>query len=975
MAKIEICVSKSVLAGIRISLSVPLLAGILVAVAWAAPAATFESDIKPILDTRCVLCHGANAPQANLDLRSLESLLKGGKSGPAIVPGSADGSILVEKLVTKSMPPMDPKLSAAEVAAIRGWIDAGALNAEGESVALVTENDVLPIFQVRCLVCHGKREQRGGLDLRTRASRLEGGTSGPALVLGKPEESLLIQKIESGAMPPVKMQFDYAVRPPSGAELGKLKQWIAAGAPAAPPATMVVSKITAEDKNFWAFQPPKRPQQPEVQHEDLVRNPIDAFLLQQLESHNLTFASEADRLTLLRRSYLDLIGMQPTPAEARAYMADTRPDAYARLIEGLLESPHYGERWGRHWLDLAGYADTQGFGDSNEPRTFAWRYRDYVIRSLNNDKPYDLFLAEQLAGDELYDYKKAEPVTQEVVDRLAATGFLRTTPDPTNGVGRRFIHDRLNVISDEIEVLTSSVMGLTIGCARCHDHKYDPIPQRDYYRFSAILQTAYDLHDWLTPSQREVPLAPAEEIMAYSANNEPLETEIKTLESRLEDQAEPHRKKLLEERLEKLPEGLRADLRRVTETPAGRHTELQKYLAEKFKATLDVSIGQIMAKTPEFKRAAEPVQKEIRELKGKLMPQPIVHVLMDVGGEPSGAFVYRRGDPMLPAEPVEPGVPALFDGTLEPYRITPPPSGVESSGRRLALAKWLTQPDHPLTARVWVNQMWMRHFGRGIVESTANFGRSGVPPSHPELLDWLATEFVRQGWSIKNMHRLMMTSTAYRQSSRHTDASQADPENSLLSHFPLRRMDAETLYDSVLRVTGRLDDELYGPPVEIEIKPDREVIAKGTKDGYRRAIYVTQSRQTPLSMLAAFDFPQMTPNCTERQHSTVATQALELMNSEASWSHAKHMAGRVVDIAGGDPRKQVEEVYWRALSRPPTEAEMADAVETMQLMAPQWSTRLEKEYSATPTAWTASWLSLANLCHAVLNSAAFSYID
>ena len=257
---------KSVLAGIRISFSIPLLPGLLATLAWAAPPATFESDIKPILDTRCVLCHGATAPQASLDLRSLESLLKGGKSGPAIVPGSAGGSILVEKLVTKSMPPMDLKLSDAEVAAIRGWIDAGAPSAEDESASLVTENDVLPIFQVRCLVCHGKREQRGGLDLRTRASRLRGGTSGPALVLGQPEESLLIQKIESGAMPPVKMQFDYAVRPPSGAELGKLKQWIAAGAPGAPPAKMEALKITAEDKTFWAFQPPQRPQQPQVQY-------------------------------------------------------------------------------------------------------------------------------------------------------------------------------------------------------------------------------------------------------------------------------------------------------------------------------------------------------------------------------------------------------------------------------------------------------------------------------------------------------------------------------------------------------------------------------------------------------------------------------------------------------------------------------------------------------------------------------------
>ncbi len=941
--------------------------------------ATFDADIRPILESRCVACHGASAPQGGLDARSLESLLKGGKSGPAIVPGSAGGSLLVEKLVTKSMPPMEPKLTEAQVSAIRAWIDGGAKGAGGKASAAavtVTENDVLPIFQTRCLVCHGKREQKGGLDLRTRASRLKGGKSGPAMVVGKPAESLIVQKIESGAMPPTAMQFDYAVRTPSAAELAKIKQWIAAGAPEAPPAKAVQQKITEKDRRFWAFQPPRRPEVPHVASQNRVRNPIDAFLLAKLEAKGLRFAPEADKATLLRRAWLDLIGMPPTPAEARAFLNDSRPDAYERLVDRLLESPHYGERWGRFWLDLAGYADTEGFGDADELRVFAWRYRDYVIRAFNGDKPYDAFLAEQLAGDELFNYKTAARFDQEAVDRLAATGFLRTTPDPTNGVGRRSLPDRLNVISDEVEVLTSSVMGLTIGCARCHDHKYDPIPQRDYYRFSAILQTAYDLHDWLTPSQREIPIAPDEEMKEVAAHNGPIDAELKKLEAALDVQSRPFHRKILEERVQALPEAARPDLLAVAETPADRRSDVQKYLADKFKSVLDISPGQVEAKFPEFKAKADPLQKEIAALKGKLKPKPHVRVLVDAGGEPSGAFVYRRGDPTLPGEPVEAGVPVLFDGVVKPYRIVAPESGVVSSGRRLALARWLTQPDHPLTSRVWVNQMWMRHFGRGIVASPSNFGRSGAPPTHPELLDWLATEFVQRGWSVKEMHRLMMTSSAYRQSSRWVGGPPAaDPENTLWSRMTMRRMDAESVHDSVLRVTGRLNPKIFGPPEKIEVKPDREVVAQGSKEGLRRALYVTQSKQTPLTMLAAFDFPQMTPNCLERQHSTVATQALELMNGAAVWSHARYMAGRVVDDAGDDPRKHVEEIYWRALSRPPAEREMTDALESLREFAAAWPAHLDKERSDTPKAWAARWLALSNLCHAILNSAEFSYID
>ena len=940
---------------------------------------TFDEDVRPVLEANCFSCHGNDAPQQGLDLRTAQAILRGGSSGPAVEIGSSAKSILVERIVAGTMPPGDSNLAEREIALIRRWIDDGVAQEAGElGVELATDRDVLPIFQARCVVCHGKREQRGGLDLRTRETRLAGGDSGPALVPGSPDTSLIIQKIEAGEMPPPDMQYDYAVRNPTDAEVAKLRLWVAAGAPPAPNdsgAAEPTRHIAEEDRNHWAFLPPERPAVPEITSPGLVSNAVDAFLLAKLEENGLSYTEEAAPLTLLRRAYLDLTGMPPSPQEVQRYLEDDGEDRYRLLIERLLEAQEYGERWARHWLDVAGHIDTEGFGEYAPRRQNAWRYRDYVIRAFNQDKPFDEFLTEQIAGDELAPWKDQE-VTPELIERLAATGFMRTAPDPTWEIEFAFLDERMNVIADEVHILGSGILGLTVGCARCHDHKFDPITHRDYYSLGAILQAAYDPYDWVQPKKRVLNIGLASEKKEIDEFNAPLKAKIKQLKESLETEAAPYKARLLEERLGRLPEAVREDLRRLSETAEDERTEVQQYLAKKFKKTLETSINDVKESSESFKSKAEPIQKQIKEAEAQLRPDPGLHALVDMGGEPSTSYLLLRGDAFTPGQPVEPGVPAFLTPHIDPYEVVAPWPGADTSGRRLALARWLTQPDHPLTARVMVNRMWMRHFGRGIVASPDNFGRTGELPSHPELLDWLATEFVRSGWSVKHMHRLMMTSTAYRQASRKDgEALAADPDNALLSRMTMRRMDAEQLYDSILVATSRLDPARFGPPADLELSDDGEYRAAGSTQGFRRSIYTLQQPRTPISLLEAFDLPQLSPNCIVRNQSNVPTQALHLMNSEWMWELSRYMAGRIIDAAGSDAEKQVREVFLRALSRPPSHFETGESLAALENLRSHWPERLASDRREAPIEATSRWLALANLCHAVLNSAGFAFID
>lgn len=963
----------------------------------------FQSTILPIFEANCLICHGTNLQKNGLDLRTYKSVLKGGDSGPVIVPGSASRSLLFEKISSGAMPLGGNRLTAEQIERIRSWIDSGALMKSGiateEKLGLkthrITHREVMmTILNVRCVVCHGRRKQEGRLDVRTRASLLKGGRSGPAMVAGKPEESLLIKRIASGDMPPLALQRAYAVRPVTSNELEKLRQWILDGAPEEPEEALDDESqpdplVTEKDRQFWSFQPHRCPSLPEVRQKHLVRNPIDAFLLERLEAKGLGFSPEASRLVLMRRSYLDLIGLPPSPDEIDNYLNDSRPDAYERLIDRLLASPHYGERWGRYWLDAVGYADSEGSNNSDSIRWDAYRYRDYVIRSFNKDKPYDQFLLEQIAGDELMDYKSARHLTADQVDNLVATGFLRMAPDGTYDVTQNFIPVRLNVLADQVEIVSSAVMGLTMGCARCHSHKYDPIPQRDYYRFSAIFQTAYDPYDWLIPNQnvddavgevdlpqRYLPYPSERERQEVEAYNAPIRKELEQLERSLEEKARPFREKLAEEKLAQLPEGLKEDVRKALKAAPGDRSDLQKYLVAKFEPAVKVERAELEKRFEDFKVEAEKLKKAIREVRKRLRPEPQIRALFDMGGEPSPAYMLRRGDYLNPGALVQAGVPSALKDGLAPYKVVKPAWKTDTSGRRLALARWLVQPNHPLTARVMVNRIWQHHFGTGLVSTPGNFGHTGARPSHPELLDWLAVEFVKRGWSLKTVHKLIMSSMAYRQSSRiDPNLHSTDPDNALLSRFPLQRMDADTIRDAILKVSQRLNVTPYGPADEVEVRPDGEVVDRCPKEGCRRSIYTLQRRSTPLTMLQVFDAPQLNPNCLKRPESTVSSQALQLWNSDLARLNSRYFAGRVIDAVGTDVDRQVERIYLTALSRWPTAEEKNKAREEIRNLNRHWLEQMEKEIPEEPVEAKAQWLALATFCHAIFNSAEFIYFD
>ena len=961
----------------------------------------FETDVLPIFRQHCLQCHSDQARQGGLSLETLERVLAGGDSGSVVVAHQPLESRLLVLINSGGMPMGGEPLEAGAVDVVRRWIEAGMPGETPEAsvpaaAPPVREREVMAaILGAKCLPCHGRRRQEAGLDLRTREDLLKGGKSGPAIVAGKPEESLLVRRIRAQEMPPPQLQEQFSVRGLTSVELEKVQAWIARGAPPDPEESPEANLGQAppagsKAREFWSFQTPRRSVEPGVKGKDRIRNPVDAFLLARLEQEDLEFSPPADRLTLMRRSYLDLVGFPPSPEEIRSFLADSDPRAYERMVDRLLESPHYGERWARYWLDAVGYADSEGGVSSDEVRPHAFRYRDYVIRSLNADKPYDRFLTEQLAGDELFDYKAAETYSPDQLDLLVATGFLRMGPDSTYSTEQNNLPERLDVVATQIEILSSSTMGLTLACARCHDHKFDPLSQQDYYSLSAILRTAYDPYDWLSPSMgcigvgancndtntRLLPLPSPGELREVEEHNAPLKRKIAELERQLEQKARPLRKQILEEKMAALPESLRQDLKEASEAKPEERTPVQKYLLDKFDETLQVNQAEILQKFKDFAETSKEIEEQIKDEKKKLKDKPKIRALYDMGGRPTPTRILGRGEYTNPGDQVLPGVPAVLNGELTPYRVEKPDWSTETTGRRLALAKWLTQPNHPLTSRVMVNRVWQQHFGVGLVSTPGNFGSTGARPSHPKLLDWLAREFADGGWSLKALHRLIMTSTAYRQSSSAGRlARESDPDNRLVSRFPLRRLDADALRDSILKVSGRLDPTRYGPADELEVKPDGEVIAKESPKGYRRSIYVRQRRSQPLSLLESFDAPLLVPNCLKRPHSTVSSQALQLENSQLVRLSARHMAGRVIDAVGEDPSRQIERVYLLALSRPPTAEESAKAEEVLGSLTREWKRHLEVEVPAEPVASKAEWLALASLCHTFLNSAEFLYVN
>jgi hypothetical protein len=839
----------------------------------------------------------------------------------------------------------------------------------------VTQHEIIPIMLLRCTVCHGLRKQEGGLDLRTKGSMLKGGKSGPALLLGKPAESLAYKRIMAEECPPRRRVVEASVKPMESNEVALLKKWIELGAPEVadqPDAPGIGGDplISDADRQFWAFRTPKKTALPPVSERS--RNPIDAFIVEKLQARGLHLAPPADRGMLMRRACFDLTGLAPEPEQVEAFLSDQDPLAYEKLLDRLLSSPRYGERWGRHWLDLAGYADSEGKREQDQLRPDAYRYRDYVIRSFNSDKPYDRFLLEQIAGDELADYENAQEITEELCDNLVATGFLRMAPDSTVANITAFVPDRLDVIADAIDVFGSGIMGLTIGCARCHSHKFDPIPQRDYYRLSAALKGAYDEHDWLNPNNRRLPYVTTKERREWEADKKVIDTQIDLLKAPLNQKAAESKKKHYEERLAQLPAVLQDDVRKALETGAGQRSEVQKYLAAKFEKSVRIDDGELKKIDAGFKKMAGEIEKKVAALEQQRRPEPMIRALWD-RGEPSPTYILNRGNYLTPGRLAGPGAISILSGANESFQAKPPWPGSKKTGRRAALAQWLIRSDHPLTARVMVNRIWKHHFENGIVKSLGNFGRNGTPPTHPELLDWLACEFVESGWSIKALHRLIMTSAAYRQSSALTpERERLDPGNDLLSRFPMKRMEAEVLRDTILQVSGRLDERPFGLPDKVQVRADGLVTPVGSSKGSRRSIHVQQRRKEIPTILEAFDLPQMNPNCLARQNSVVATQALHLMNNALIHELAGSFAERAAREAGASPAGQIRRIYLIALGRSPTDEEAQIALATLAQLESKWTSVAKDSKGKEPAPPIRA---LANLCHAMINSAEFIFID
>jgi mono/diheme cytochrome c family protein len=738
--------------------------------------------------------------------------------------------------------------------------------------------DVKPLLAKHCVSCHGAAKPRGGLRLDTAALARKGGKGGPAVVPGKADDSPLIEAVvaeDEGSRMPLN-------RPPLSAEqVATLRAWIDQGAPA--PADEQPSAV-ASAATHWAFIPPVRHEPPAVHLDSWARNPIDRFILARLEREGLTPSPEADRATLIRRVSLDLTGLPPSPAEVEAFVADGRPDAYERLVERLLASPHYGERWARPWLDMARYADSNGYS-IDAPRTI-WKYRDWVIDALNRDQPFDEFTLDQLAGD----LRPGANVAQRV-----ATGFHRNTPINQEG-GIDVEQFRIESVIDRVNTTASVWLGLTMGCVQCHDHKYDPLTQREYYRFFAFFNNA---------DEPDLPLGTPDQLARHERALAAVDAYLAKI--RREDPSLSDRQRAWEAGLDM----------------AGRQKQSQEVRSAFdviFEKRSDDQQRTVFAAFIEQDPAMRDHRRAIARLK-RDVPKIVTTMVLRERARPRETHLLIQGDFTRPGEPVRPGVPAVL----------PSLDASPEAANRLDLARWLVDPKNPLTARVTINRLWQADFGRGLVETENDFGTQGSPPSHPELLDWLATELVARGWSLKAMQRLIVTSATYRQSSRlRPDLAARDPGNRLLGRQSRLRLDAELVRDAALAASGLLTREVGGPSV-FPPQPDgvmnlgqmrREWKADSGPGRYRRGLYTFFWRATPHPMLLVFDAPDATRACTRRVRSNTPLQALTLLNDEAFYEFARALADRVLREAPPRDADRLAYAFGLGLSRRPSPNEL-----------------------------------------------------
>ncbi len=689
----------------------------------------------------------------------------------------------------------------------------------------------------------------------------------------------------------------------------------------------------AADQEHWAFQPLKRPSIPTLRNSQPVVNPVDAFVLARLDEKGLKLSAPASRELLIRRVTFDLVGLPPTTAEIDGFIADTSPNAYEKLLNRLLASPHYGERWGRHWLDLVRFAETDGY-EHDAVRPHAWRYRDYVVRSFNADKSYDRFVHEQIAGDELWPGD---------TDALIATGFALLGPDMVDSADQ--VQRRVNTLNDMTDTVGFAFLGLTLACARCHDHKFEPFTQRDYFAMQAHFTPA--------AFRRELPIPTAAERVAYDTamkefGANPIAREL----IRLED---PVRKKLFEAKLAKLsPEAQDAQ-----RTPPERRNAEQSNLALETASMLEITEKELAGA---FKGEERTRRKDLLDELKKLPKPPALPMAMVLGnsnGTPAKTFVLRRGEYSQPGDEVGPGFPHVVTALhhKDISSSTAPGASPQAAGRRTALANWLASTDNPLTARVMVNRIWQHHFGRGLVATPSDFGTRGQRPTHPELLDWLAGEFIARGWSVKQMHKLILMSTTYQASAEASPEALAhDPENKLYSHWSRLRLEGEVIRDSLLAIGGHLNLAMNGPGVFPPIPAEVFKGAKGwtpgatPEDSNRRSIYIFARRNLRFPFLEVFDAPDSNLSCPERLCSTTAPQSLTLLNAEDVLTAAKALAARV-EREASTADERVALAYRLALGRWPSKAEA----------------KLGHEFLATSP--------LSEFCRVMFNLNAFIYVE
>ena len=861
------------------------------------------------------------------------------------------------------------------------WSSRAASEADSRSI--------LALLEARCSVCHSDRNKTSGFSVSTvEAIQAGGNKHGRAVIGGHPERSPLVALLKGEQTP--KMPLGGSL---DGSEIARIEEWIR---------SLPKEDLGAKAEWRWPFERPIKRPPPQVRNSSWVKNPVDAFILARLEAAGFQPAPPASKRTLARRLYLDLVGMPPSPDELQAFLADESPQAYEKLIDKLLADPRYGERWGRHWLDLVRYGETSGLEGDGELGN-VWRYRDWVIEAFNSNMPYDRFVLLQIAGGD--EHSKTRNNYQPDLQGIIPTGFLRVAPwDRSNLVAAEV---RQNYLSEVTSTVGSVFLGLTVGCARCHDHKYDPIPQKDYYRLQAFFNAVeaggpiavpfkdkkfaeraaakvkeYEERLKSGPEKKELDAFEAELLKKLIAGRiarskeqgeytkEDLRLELRLKQQRIFTEAEQERHAELLAAAERTQDPEEKEALEAFEKPLlhrlrAAYTSGQIDPDERFQAlTVENVRGEAQAKysgqsifsLEEKNRHAE-LSSRVDILRRRLARwKPLAVGVTNVAGPPTGpdiapTRVLVRGDYRQPGEVVAPGFLSAITGNAAPAMIeTDRYRQFPTRGYRITLARWIASRDNPLTARVMVNRIWQHHFGQGIVRTTNDFGRNGERPSHPELLDWLAVEFMDSGWNIKALHKLMLMSNTYQQAADHPQLAEntVDPENRLLWKFNRRRLEAEAIRDSILFVSGRLNFERGGPSVFPPLPDDLADFARygrtggvmwepneKEEDARRRSVYIFQRRSLPLPMMAAFDAPVFSESCERRSSTTTPLQALSMMNGALVHEEAKYLARRAAAQAPGDKRAQVEAMFELALNRParPEEAEKFAAFGDLEAVA------------------------------------------